>query len=174
MEQTEGLNAYCDIRVLDPDQTRFEWSEGGFLRMHDGEKGTDYPRVNLHRSFPLTFSDEYISVRDHEGKEIGMIRAMEDFSDRRELLLKELDRRYFTPVIEQINSIKEEFGYSYWNAKTDAGPFRFTVRSGQGSVQQLDVKRVMVIDADGNRFLISDATVLTVKELKLLEPLLSN
>lgn len=167
-----SLDEYAQIRYLDPSECCFKKTEGGFLSLSIGEK-EQYERVDLARAFPLSDSDSYISVRDSEGNEIGMLESLSRFSDStRRLLEEELGRRYFTPVIEKIRSIEEEFGYSYWDVDTSAGQRRFTVRRGHNNLVQLGGRRVLVIDVDGNRFEIEDYTSIDSRYSRLIESLL--
>jgi hypothetical protein len=171
-ERAPSLQDYAEIRYLDPSACRFERGEGGFLKLKIGES-EEYARVDLSRAFPLSNQDSYVSVRDAEGKEIGIIESLRGFSEPvRALLAEELDRRYFTPVVQRVRSIKEEFGYSYWEVETSAGPRRFTVRGGHGSLIPLSETRILVVDVDGNRFEIEDYTRLGSKHSRLVESLL--
>ncbi len=150
--------------------TEGETKEGN--EENDG-KDEKYDRVGLHRAFPFNYEREYISVRTTEGKEIGMIRNIDDYpADIVEIFLYELDRRYFTPYIQKINSIKEEFGYTYWDVLTDSGPRRFTVQNIHNNLIQISDVRILVLDVDGNRFEIPDSAKLDVKSLKMIERLL--
>ncbi len=150
-------------------------TEGEIKDENEGKGGKDekYDRVGLHRAFPFNYEREYISVRTTEGKEIGMIRNIDDYpANIVEIFLYELDRRYFTPYIQKINSIKEEFGYTYWDVLTDSGPRRFTVQNIHNNLIQISDVRILVLDVDGNRFEIPDSAKLDVKSLKMIERLL--
>ena len=46
----------------------------------------------------LTYGDDYLSARDKEGNEIGMIKTLKVF-DEQTLIRKELERRYFVLTI---------------------------------------------------------------------------
>jgi len=171
-DSTQSLKEYVEIRYLRPAECRFERGRGGFLSL-ELDSGEKYERVNLHRAFPLSDCDSYISVRDSESKEIGIIESLREFDEAtRRLITEELDRRYFAPVITSIRSIEEEFGYSYWDVMTDAGPRRFTVRRGHGSLLQIGDARVLVVDVDGNRYEIEDYTKLQSRHSRLVESLL--
>lgn len=166
------LEEFAQIRYLDSSACRFERAEGGFLRLTIGES-EQYERVDLSRAFPLSDTNNYISVRDPEGREIGMIESLDQFPDStKHLLVEELDRRYFTPAIKKIRSIEEEFGYSYWDVETDAGQRRFTVRRGHNSLVQIGDSRVLVIDVDGNRFEMENYMSLDPRYSRLIESLL--
>lgn len=171
MTERQGLEAYADIKFLTPDQCTFERSDGGLLSMDlDGET---YEGISIQRGFPFSHGDDYLSVRDKDGKELGMIRSVSDFGrDAQRLIASELERRYFTPTITRISRIKEEFGYAYWDVETDRGPRRFTVRGLQDSILPIGSERILIIDVDGNRFEIPDVTALDQKSFKLIDALL--
>lgn len=176
-EAEPGLEAYAALPDLDPASLRFSWSEGGFLSLvlNPGEaEEKSYGRVHLHRCYPFTEPSRYISVRDKDNKEIGMILDLGRFpAPVRALLDRELERRYFLPRIVRIDAVREEFGYSYWQVLTSAGPRSFAVRSGQGNVYGLSEAQVMVVDVDGNRYRIEDYSALDAKSLKMVETLLA-
>lgn len=168
----DGLSDYVEIRYLSPEECEFSATPGGFVRLRL-TSGEEYARVNVHRSFPLSMKDRYISVRDMEGNEIGMIEDLSQFPrEVADLIRAELDRRYFTPVIKRIENIKEEFGYAYWTVETDVGFRRFTVRDMHSNVIPLSAERVFIVDVDGNRYDIPNYTVLDAKSRKFLEELL--
>lgn len=171
MTDSPGLEAYADIRFLKGDECRFERTAGGLLALHIDGKVYEY--VAIHRAFPFTHGNDYLSVRDKDGNEIGMIRTLNDFDKAtRRLILEELERRYFVPVITRIDRIKEEFGYAYWEVQTDRGPRRFTVRGMHESVLPVGPDRYIIVDVDGNRFEIPSLSKLDPKSLKLLDALL--
>jgi hypothetical protein len=159
-----------EIRYLEARELAFEKTEGGFLSLKIGRKR--YPRVNLYRSFPLSHRNSYISVRDDKDGEIGILESLGEFSRGiRRLIEEELERRYFSPTIHEVISLKEEFGYSYWDVRTDAGSVRFTVRSGENNIVVLSDGKLLIIDVDGNRFELPDQEKMAPKYRKILESL---
>lgn len=165
-----GLEGYVEIRYLSPETAVFERTAGGFLSLTLGDER--YSRVFLYRSFPFTLSDEYISVRDKEGKEIGLIRRIGDFpAEAQALITEELERRYFTPVITKIRNVKEEFGYTYWDVETDSGPRRFTVKESHHNIVLLGPEHLLIVDVDGNRFEIPDCTALDSQSRRFIDAL---
>ncbi|MEG2118299.1 MAG: DUF1854 domain-containing protein, partial [Clostridia bacterium] len=88
----------------------------------------DLGRVFFHRAFPFDRVNEFISVLDKDGKEFGVIRNISDFDgEQREIIENELKRKYFMPEITEIYSLKEHFGYSYWEVNTDYGKMTFAI-----------------------------------------------
>ena len=164
-----------EVRMLNPETLRFSVTDGGFLALAvtGGEGTAHYARINAYRAFPLSAADQYVSLRDADGKEIGILESLADLRPEQAALLREeLERRYFTPVIKRVRSLKEEFGYSYWLVDTDAGQRRFTVQSGKNNVTVVGESRLLIVDVDGNRFFVDDYHRLDRNMLRTLETLL--
>jgi hypothetical protein len=167
----DALAEYAEIVFLAPEKCKFSMTAGGFLALEYGED--KFPVVSAYRSFPLTLGDKYISIRDDKEKEIGIIVDLADFSsDQANLVRAELERRYFTPVVETVVKMKEEFGYIYWEVITDRGPRRFTSRGQHDSIVPVSDTRILILDVDGNRFDVPDVRLLDAKSAKLLESLM--
>ncbi|HBZ02944.1 MAG TPA: hypothetical protein DEO83_03935 [Lachnospiraceae bacterium] len=149
---------------------RFEKTEGGFVSLD--YDGVHYDRVKVVRLFPFSDADKYISIREYsnESREIGIIEDMNELSDEtREILMEQLELRYFTPVIEKIYSIKDEFGYAYFHVMTDKGECKFAINMGSNAVTKLSDTRLIILDVDENRFEIRDVDKLTQKERRMLD-----
>ena len=117
---------------------------------------------------------EYISVLDRDRKEIGMIRSLGDFSgDQRAILERELEVKYYTPVIKRIMSVKERYGFSYWKTECEFGEKDFTLRDTFRSIIKTPNAdggdRVCIIDVDGNRYEIPDVGHLDAQSLRRIE-----
>lgn len=166
-----SLEETVEIRYLEASECRFAPTPGGFVSLQIGDQ--TYDRIDVHRAFPFSHGDAFLSVRTKEGKEIGIIRRLADFpKEAVRLLQSELDRRYFMPVITKINEIKEEFGYAYWDVETTSGPRRFTVRGLQESILPISPVRLLIGDVEGNRFEIADYRALDPKSFKMIDALL--
>lgn len=151
---------------LTPKNARFYRSKGNLISLELTEEGKEkevFERVVILRSFPITNPDEFLSVREPDakkkgrGKEIGMIRRMSDFDEATSMLfLEELDRRYFSPQLLRILSVKEKFGYTYWDAETTAGHVTFILNNPFYNIRVLEDGRIFINDIDGNSFEIPD------------------
>lgn len=164
---------------LTPENASFFRSEGGLvslvLKNEDGSEEF-FERVLPIRSFPITEPEEFISVREPEtkdkgkGDEIGMIRRMSDFPENvQELLREELSRRYFTPEILKIFSVREKFGYSYWEVQTSSGKISFVMTTPSSNIRTLEDGRVFIHDIDGNCFAITDPSKLDKASFRHIE-----
>ena len=87
----------------------------------------------------------------------------------RSLIEEQLELRYFMPEIIRIHSIREEYGYSYWDVTTDRGECRFTTNMSAGTAVSLSEIRMIIKDVDDNRFEIKDIGKLSASELKMLD-----
>jgi hypothetical protein len=165
--------------ALNPENAKFKRSKGGLISLdlkNADETEEFFERIVIFRCFPITNPDEFLSVREPDskkmgrGKEIGMIRYMKDFpEDQRQLFLDELDRRYFSPEITKISSVKEKFGYTYWDTETDAGSMTFILNNPFSNIRALEDGRIFINDIDGNRFQIKDPTKLDANSYKKIE-----
>ena len=163
---------------LTPENAKFKRSGGGLisLDLKNEEKDEFFERIVIFRCFPITNPDEFLSVREPDskkmgrGKEIGMIRYMRDFpEDQQKLFLEELDRRYFSPEIIKINSVKDKFGYTYWETETDAGSMTFILNNPFSNIRALEDGRIFIHDIDGNSFQIKDPSKLDAHSFKKIE-----
>lgn len=131
--------------------------------------GTTYTNVEAIRSFPLTDSNKYISLLDSEEKEIGIIQDIKQLPRESEKVLRsELQKRYFLPKITKIHSLDGEFGVTQWVVETNRGPVTFGMRT-RYDVVSLENGRVLIKDADGNRYEIENYHRLDPDSMALLE-----
>jgi len=172
-EQQQKAEDMLTVHYIDDENGVFTRTPGGFVSLQFNDK--EYKRIAFHRSFPFTAPDLFISIRDTDpnasatANEIGMIRDMNTLRKETKVLLEEqMNHRYFAPIIQSIQDIKEEYGYAYWQVKTDRGECRFTVPLGSNIIH-ITESRLMITDIDGNRFEIPDINKLTPKELKKLD-----
>lgn len=171
-EEKKGLEQYADIRFLTADQVVLSKTNGGFLSLKI-QPDENYENITLQRCFPLSHINQYISIMDHEGKEIGMIEDLVGFPDETVKLIEyDMNIRYFSPEIIKIHSIKEEFGYYYWHVETVAGEREFTIRAGSEHIKLLQNSVLIIQDVDGNRYTIQDYTKMDDKYVKILGSLI--
>ncbi|MEC0242817.1 DUF1854 domain-containing protein [Paenibacillus dokdonensis] len=163
------LSVAASMNYLTADNTTFTKTEGQILMIKVNDE--EHQGVYLHCSFPHTNNRIYISIRTGDNKEIGIIKSLDDDfpKDVVSLLEEQIKMRYFAPEITRLTGIKEEFGYSYWDAETNSGNCQFTVRNGGGNVKLVTERKLLIIDVYGNRFVIEDIKQLSEKEYRLVE-----
>ena len=158
------------VRPLDTKNSRIVSEEGFPVLDLLSEEGED--RVGIFeakRAFPFEKDDEFIVLLSEEGKDLGFIRTLGERAEQeRELLQKELNRRYFMPVITKIHKVKEQFAFSYWKVDTNCGPLEFSVRDTYKSLIHLG-HRIIITDADGNRYDLPDYRALDRSSRKQID-----
>lgn len=157
-----------DVRRITSENAKFSATAGGFVSMDFD--GKHYDRISVFRAFPFTEPERYISIResDEKQKEIGIIEDLAQLKEEDAVLIRsQAEMRYFTPVIQKVRKIKEEYGYSYWDVETDRGHCTFT--TDNNGVAKLSDTRLIISDISGNRFEIPDTNLLSTKEIKMVD-----
>lgn len=143
-----------ELSLLDPGQVRLRLDEYNDLVLEcpDGRQA-----VTAHRAFPLTAAGQFIVLKGEDGSEIGLIRDIAGLDEQsRAVLESDLERTYFAPVILQVNKLEENFHIPKWDVETDSGHRVFEVRSRRRDIRVMTGGRILLRDADGNRYEIPD------------------
>lgn len=156
------------------DQSNASFSmKNGFLTLSfkkDGET-VQHDRVFLHRDFPFEKLWEYISVLDGDSKEIGIVIDISDFDEDTSAMLRtELERKYYCPEVKVIESLKERYGFSYWTVITaEDRKVSFTMQDTFRNIIRVGQDKCLLLDVDGNRFIIESIAALDRKSHKKIE-----
>ena len=143
-------------RYLDASKLTFTRSEVGTARLEIRDEAC-YLRVVIRRLMPLSNPDSYISLAADEDTEIGiLVNPSELTQESQKILQEELDKRYFTPTIQKVYRVKEQFGIHEWEVKTERGRVKFSVRGLNQNIKQVPPARLFVTDVRGNRYDIPD------------------
>jgi Domain of unknown function (DUF1854) len=152
---------------LDVKKLRF-FKHGVVLRL-TVEEDRSYLKVSILRAFPLSEPNHFLSVRDSENEEVGLIVSPADLSiENRKLVEEDLARRYLVPAVTRIVTAKERFGTVDWTMETDRGMCRFTTRNLRENVQRPAPGRIILSDVDGNRYDIRNVDDLNLESQELL------
>ena len=161
------------VRYLEPAQIRATRPTGAV-----------HPRVEIvnefiilsaivKRVFPLSNPGLYISIQDSSGSELGVLRTVEGLDSQTDTIFREeLDRRYYTPQVDSIDSLRMEAGMWRFNVQTQRGPAEFYVRNWRDNAHEISPGRWQILSVDGARFEILKADDLDAKSQKLLDQLL--
>lgn len=129
--------------------------------------------VHLVRAFPLSSPREMISIRNHENLEYGLIEDVKNLKKAdQELVDEELDRRYFTPEITKINSLKNDASMWKFDVETSRGHSDFYVRNWRDNAYELTPGRWQITTVDGGRYEIKNLDNLDERSQILIEQLL--
>ena len=132
--------------------------------------GTVYENLEPRRLFPVRAHSQYITLLDEGGHEIGIIRDLAELApDSRRAVEECLEQYYLVPVITEILGVTDRAGALTWHVNTDRGEVIFRIRNRHADVKLLyGTNRVLLRDADDNRYEIPDLTRLDKKSQKFL------
>lgn len=157
-----GLEVVTDTKYFTKEDGLF--TDGGGFLLLEGK------RVFLHRCFPFEEPWRYISVLDKDKKEIGIITDISIFDENiQNVLKKELERKYFMQTIVSVDKLKDRYGFTYWDVSTTAGKASFTMHDTHRNIVKISEDRLMIVDMDGNRYLIPSVAGLDKGSYKKIE-----
>jgi len=165
------------LRYLDPPQVKvYRNAElgGRLCAMIDEKVVLIDPRFL--RVLPLSDPDRYLAIREADpgqGKEHGLLRRWTELDrESRALVVEELERRYINPVLLAIHSVKDYGGVMVCVFETDRGIRQVTLRDIRDNVVYLKGGRVLITDAEGNRYDLPDSDKLDFRSSMLLSRIL--
>lgn len=154
--------------------------EGPEVRLTENDKifvdaefysGEKFYELELHRMFPITGLTKYIALMDSEGNEIAVIRDINDLMpESREVVENCLREYYMIPRITKFIKMSERFKIWMWTAETDKGICTFEIRNHLTAIKPLYDGRVLIKDANDNRYEIPDVNRLDKHSKKLILP----
>ncbi len=154
--------------------------EGPEIRLTENDKifvdaefysGEKFYELELHRMFPITGLTKYIALMDSEGNEIAVIRDINDLMpESREVVENCLREYYMIPRITKFIKMSEKFKIWMWTVETDKGICIFEIRNHLTAIKPLYDGRVLIKDANDNRYEIPDVNVLDKRSKKLILP----
>jgi hypothetical protein len=132
----------------------------------------DVPDARVRRAFPWSKPEQYVSIRNSEGKELILIENLADLdAARRGVIEAELARGSFIPRIMKIDQVIVSFGRQEWAVQTDRGPAKFRVQERE-DIRFLNDGRFRIKDADGNVYEMAAFDDLDPYSQRQLEPLI--
>lgn len=135
--------------------------------------GTEHKNVHLLRAFPLSSPSEFISIRDKDHVELGVIENLAGLDPAsRKIAEDELTRRYFTPAITKIKALKSDASMWWFDVDTTRGPSDFYVRNWRDNAHELTPGRWQITSVDGGRYEILNLDDLDDRSQILIEQLL--
>ncbi len=157
-------------RYIEGPEVRFTPNDKIFVdaEFFTGEKFTE---LELHRLFPVTGLRRYIALVDKDGEEIAVIRNIDELLPESKKVVEDcLNEYYMIPRIKRFIEMSEKFAIWMWTAETDRGVCTFEIRNHLTAVKPLYDGRVLIKDANDNRYEIPDIKKLDKKSLKMLNP----
>jgi hypothetical protein len=140
---------------------RVERTGAGELVVYLAGRKEPHKDACVARCFPWTLPDTYLSVRDKNGKEIALLKSLDELPDHdsREVIEGQLREMIFNPKIRRVLEWKHEFGVTRIRCETDRGEVTFQIRSRE-DVRILSPIRALLRDVDGNTYELADLSQL--------------
>lgn len=135
------------------------------------DTGEKYYALEPRRLFPINALTKYISFLDSEGEEqfiIQEISAMEP--EQAKLLEGCLEEYYRIPKITRLIRRSEKFSIWLWTVETDRGVYTFEIKNHIQSMKIFNDKRILIKDANDNRYEIPNIYDLDKRSIKLILP----
>ena len=112
--------------------------------------------------FPFSTPGQWISLRDQDGTELGLLPTLDGLNTQSRALVEEhLKDRYDIPKIQTIRNIESsKEGGTVWDTDTDAGPMSFTIRGDQNQNLNAFPEIVFTDAITRKRYKIADYTKL--------------
>ena len=160
------------LRYLDPEMLRFFKVEGAaHLRVELREEFCIL-EARVRRAFPFSAARQYLSIQDAKGNEVGIVDDPSKLDqDSIALIEDELDRRYFTPKISAIQTLRNDGGMWTFVVQTQRGESEFYVRNWRDSSHEISPGRFQIYSVDGQRFEIPDYEGMDAKSKTLMDQL---
>ena len=163
-----GAPPKSDLRILDPKKTRISLDTYGRLQLEIGIEER-YEPVRAVRSLPLTKPDQFISIQDEEGEELGVVVDMAQLdAGSREALAGELELSYLKAKIQQITKVEAKNGIITWDLITNLGPRQIHVRD-RSNIRPLYDGRTILTDIHEAKYEIPPVDSLDEHSRKCLE-----
>ncbi len=153
-----------DLRYLDPEDLRVYHGADGRVFATIKDEFTLISPIFV-RTHPLTDPDRYISIHgripnpntETRGDEFGVLRNWQQLdAESRQLVEEELNRRYLHPRVLRILSVRDYGGVHVCDIETNRGRREVTLRDTRDNAIYLGANRVLLTDAEGNRYDVED------------------
>lgn len=139
-----------DYTGIDVKTAHFCWRDDRLqYRQGDGA----WQPVTVNALFPFADPDGWISVRDADGSQVGIIESMHKLSsESQQAIRQEIKNKRFLPVVRRIVACRDIVGMCQWELETDRGRITCTVRPSSQTLFEISHNRYLLIDIVGNRY----------------------
>ncbi len=137
------------------------------IRFADGKT---IENVEARRLFPTSAPDSYITLLDDASNEMAIIRDLAVLSpDSRTAVREAFSEYYLIPRIQRVIKVESRPGNYQVFAETDRGMCTFKIQNRQQDIKVLPDYRVLLRDANDNRYVIPDCRTLDRKSRNYLQ-----
>lgn len=157
-------------RYIDGQEARITQNDGIFVDVEffHGEKITMLEPLRL---FPISGLTRYITLLDEKGNEQAVIRNIDNLMPESKQVIENcLHEYYMIPKITRLIERDEKYSIWMWTVDTDRGKYTFEIRHSITAIKPLYDGRVLIKDANDNRYEITNINDLDPRSRKLILP----
>ncbi len=157
-------------RYIDGQEAIITVNDGIFVdvEFYDGVK---IEMLEPKRLFPISGLTKYITLLDSDGNEAAIIRNVDNLlPESKKTVLRCLEEYYMIPKITRFINRSEKFRIWLWTVETDRGVHTFEVINHLVAVKPLYDGRILIKDANDNRYEIPNINELDRRSQKLIMP----
>ena len=159
------------INYIDGPEVKITENDGIFVDVQFFGSDEKFVEVEPHRLFPRSGGNKYVALLNSEGEQVAIIRdTAKLMPESRTVIESALEEYYMIPRITKFIEMTQKFKIWMWTAETDHGIIKFEIRNHMASVKPLYDGRVLITDANDNRYEIPDYRKLDKRSRKMLEP----
>lgn len=159
------------INYIDGPEIKITENDGIFVDVQFFGSDEIMKELEPHRLFPKSGGNKYVALLNSEGEQIAVIRDTANLlPESRKVIESALEEYYMIPRISRFIEMTEKFKIWMWTAETDHGIIKFEIRNHMTAVKPLYDGRVLIIDANDNRYEIPDYRKMDKKSRRMLEP----
>jgi hypothetical protein len=124
--------------------------------------------VRVHRCFPWSEPDRFLSLRDREDREVAMVTHLEELEGAsRKALQSSLLEAAFVLRVTEITEVDEEVEIRTWKVETEQGPRSFQTRLDDWP-WEVPGGGIVIRDVSGDLYHIADPAAMDEKSRKWL------
>ncbi len=159
------------LRYIDAHEVRITENDGILVDVEFYHTKEILRGLEPRRLFPISGLDKFITLLDSEGAEQAIVRDLARLMpESRAALENSLREYYMIPRIKRFIKMDDSFKIWMWTVETDRGTYTFEVRNHIASIKVLYDGRVLIKDANDNRYEVPDFKALDTRSQRLLSP----
>lgn len=150
------MSAVTRTRVFLGKHDTIEKGENNLVNivLADGQR---HQNAEPRRLFPVNDIYRYITLLSEDGKELAVIRSLDNLDPQSaQVIIESLDQYYLVPQITRIDSITGKSGRLKWCVSTNRGEKTFEVRDRNHDIKVYNDGHIRVRDSHDNRYVIDD------------------
>ncbi len=159
------------LRYIEGPEIKLTVNDKIFLDVEVYGEDIKFTALEPHRLFPISGLNRYISLLDDEGNEQMIIKNIDNLDpESKKALQSTLDEYYMIPKITKFIKRTEKFAIWMWTVETDKGVYTFEIKGSYTAIKTLYDGRILIKDANDNRYEIPNLDDLDKRSIKMLMP----